>query len=99
MEDGLIYYTATAGADKVVTAKPAILRKIIVGEDVSNAVIEISNHKTDGDGDVQIYLSGSNLATKNGAVFEVNGAFSKGITMDLTNQTNVTIIYSPMGIA
>ncbi len=94
MRDGQIYYTATAGANKIVTAKPAYLHRIIVGKDVASSVIEVSDNASDGDGNVKVYLEGNAL----GGVHEVGSVFTNGVTMDITNQTNVTIIYSNLGL-
>jgi len=96
MSDNNITYTAAAAANVVVTAKPAILERIIFGADVGSAVVEVSDSATDGDGDVQIYASGSTLATSIGSL-EVGAVFAKGITMDLTNQTHVTVIWRNIG--
>ena len=94
LRDGQIYYTATAGADKIVTPKPAYVHRVIIGKDVGSSVVEISSHATDGDGNVQFYLEGNAL----GGVYEVGAVFQAGIAMDLTNQTNVIVIYSNLGM-
>lgn len=86
-----IYYTAAAGADKVVTAGPAVLERIIVGTDVGSSVIEVSDSVDDGDGNVKIYLGGSTLQGSH----DVSAIFRKGITADITNQTHVTFIWRP----
>ena len=82
-------YQATAAANVVVTAKPAILLRIIVGKDVGSSVVEVSDHASDGDGNVKIYLEGDTLK----GVYEINATFNTGICVDLTNQTNITFIY------
>lgn len=93
MRDGTLYYTATAGADKVVTTKPAFLQRVIIGADVSTSTVEVSDSKTDGDGNVKILLTGNSLK----GVYEINAVFANGITLDLTNQTQVTVVYSNLG--
>ena len=93
MKTGQTKYIATAGADKVITAQRAFLHRIIIGKDVSNAIVEISDHASDGDGDVQIYLSGSTLS----GVYEIGTEFNKGICADLTLQTNVTFVFENRG--
>jgi len=90
-------YQAAAGADVVVTAKPATLVRIIIGADVGSGVIEVSDHATDGDGNVKVYLAGSTLLTQTGGCVEVGANFPAGITADLTNQTNVTFVWRNMG--
>lgn len=94
MNDGTSKYIATAGADKVITAKPAFLERIIVGKSVGSSIVEVSNHATDGDGDVRVYLEGDTLI----GTYDIGCFFSKGICADLTNQTNVTFIFSNRGI-
>lgn len=89
-----IYYTAAAGADKIVTAGPAILERIIVGADVGTSVIEVSDSATDGDGNVKIYLAGNTLQ----GVYDVGAIFRKGITSDISNQTHVTFIWRPTSV-
>ena len=86
-----VTYQATAAADVIVSPIPSLLKRIIVGKDVASSVIEISDSKTDGDGDVKLYLEGDTL----GGTHEIDCLFGKGITMDLTNQTNVSIIWQP----
>lgn len=88
-----ITYQAAAAANVVVSADPCYLHKIIVGADVASAVIEVSDSATDGDGNVKVYAAGNTLMTSLGGEIEVNAKFAKGITADLTNQTNVTFIW------
>ena len=95
---GTTKYFAAAGANKVITTKPAKLLKILVGADVAASVIEVSNSATDGDGDVKLYFAGAALMTSLGGEVEVNASFPNGITADLTNQTNVTFVYINEGI-
>lgn len=90
-------YLVSAGADQVITAQRAFLHRIIIGKDVASSIIEVSDHASDGDGNVQIYLAGSTLLTSSGGVIEVGAEFNTGICVDLTNQTNVTFIYSNRG--
>ena len=90
-------YQAAAAADVVVKATAGRLHAIIIGADVSTSTIEVSDSATDGDGDVQILLTGNTLMTSTGGciTFGENGLeFDNGITADLTNQTNVTFVYS-----
>lgn len=95
--EGTIVYQAAAGANVVVTAKPARLLRIIIGADVGSAVVEVSDSAADGDGNVKIYLAGSTLMTSCGGIIEVNADFTNGICADLTNQTNVSFVYKNIG--
>lgn len=88
----MITYIAAAGTDKVISTKPAILERIIVGADVGSSIIEVSDSATDGDGDVKILLSGSALS----GVYEVRAEFRNGITADITLQSNVSFVWRPM---
>jgi len=96
MSDNNITYTAAAAANVVVTAKPAILESIVFGADVGSAVVEVSDSATDGDGNIQLYVAGDTLATSFGS-FHIGAVFAHGITMDLTNQTHVTVIWRNIG--
>lgn len=95
MQYGTYKYFATAGENKVISTQPAILHGIIIGADVSSSVIEVSDHASDGDGNVQIFLSGNTLHTTCKGYVPVNAHFTKGITADIANQTHVTFIWSP----
>lgn len=92
MKTGTLKYQAAAAANVVVCAGPALLIGIIIGANVGSSVVEISDSKTDGDGNVQIYLAGDTLLGD----YDINAVFPNGITADLTNQTNVTFIYQPL---
>ena len=83
-------YFATAGADKVIKASAGFLHAIIVGKAVASAVVEVSDHASDGDGNVKIYLAGDAIGPR---TYIVDAEFKNGISADLTNQTNVTFIY------
>lgn len=90
---GTYSYQATAGDNKVILAAPGFLYGIIIGKDVASAVIEVSDHASDGDGAIRVYLEGSTLMTSTGGYLPVNASFNTGISADLVNQTNVTFIY------
>jgi len=87
-------YFASAGADQVVKAGPGFLHAIVIGKYVSGGVIEVSDHASDGDGNVQIYLETAASDTGFPKTIIVDADFPIGITADLTaSQTNVTFIY------
>lgn len=88
-------YQAAAAANVVVSNGKAILERILIGADVASSVIEISDHASDGDGNVKIKYTGSALMTASGGVIEVGALFKNGITADLTNQTDVVFIWTP----
>lgn len=94
VEEGYnMLYQAAAAANVVVKATPGYLKGIIVGADVSTGTIEISDHASDGDGNVKILLTGSTLMTSSGGYVPIDAYFKVGITADLTNQTNITFLY------
>lgn len=80
-----------AGDDQVVITGKCILHRIIVGKDVTNGEIEVSDHATVGDADVKFHLVSSTMK----GTYEIGATFEKGITADLTNQTHVTFVVSP----
>lgn len=87
-------YQAAAAANVVVSATGAYLHKVIIGADVSTATVEISDSATDGDGNVKVLLTGNTLMTSTGGEVDIDVYFGQGIAADLTNQTNVTFIWS-----
>lgn len=91
MKVGTPTYLASAADNQIVSTGPCTLHKIIVGKDVASSVIEISDHVSDGDGNLIAKIEGS--ALKGVYVFEATCV--KGLTLDLANQTGVTVIWSP----
>ena len=83
-----ITYVAAAGADNVIKNKPGYLHAVVVGKDVNGGIIEVSNHASDGDGDVQVYLADPTPGT-----YLIQAEFSTGITVDMTTQTNCSFIF------
>ncbi|KXB08824.1 hypothetical protein AKJ59_00400 [candidate division MSBL1 archaeon SCGC-AAA385M02] len=83
-------YQAAAATNVVVKDSPGYLKAIIVGDAVTGSVIEVSDHASDGNGNVKIYLAGDTLGP---AVYPVEAQFDTGISCDITNQTHVTFIY------
>jgi len=82
-------YQAAAGANVVVKATPGFLHAIIIGKSVgAGAIVEISDHASDGDGSVQVYLEAPAVGT-----YLVDAMFAVGICADLTLQTNVTFVW------
>ncbi|KAB3541830.1 MAG: hypothetical protein C5617_009090, partial [ANME-2 cluster archaeon] len=78
-------YVAAAGANNVIKAAPGLLHSIVVGKDVSGGIIEVSDHATDGDGAIRVYLEDPAVGT-----YLIDAEFTTGITADITTQTNVT---------
>ncbi|MBW1860092.1 MAG: hypothetical protein JRI70_08475 [Deltaproteobacteria bacterium] len=83
-----ITYQAAAAANVIIKAAPGLLHAIIVGKDVTGGLIEVSDHATDGDGNVVIYLSDPPVGT-----YIVDAEFTAGIASDLTTQTNVSFVW------
>lgn len=83
-------YLAAAAVDHVTKASAGFLKAIVVGEAVAGGIIEVSDHASDGDGNVKLLLTGSHLGP---AVYPVDIDFSVGICSDITNQTHITFIY------
>ena len=91
-------YQAAAAADVVVSSGPAILKGIIIGADVAAGVLEVSDHASDGDGNVKIKITSATMLADTGGYLEVNALFKTGITVDMTNQTDCTFIWKPFGL-
>lgn len=82
-------YQAAAAANVVVSATPAFLHAIIIGKAVPNGILEVSNHASDGDGNVQIFIDTCTCPYHT----LVDAFFDVGICVDMTLQTNVTFIW------
>lgn len=95
---GTLKYLASAGDNQVVTAKPALLHRILIGADVAGGVIEVSDHASDGDATLIAKYTGAALMTATGGTIEVGAYCETGITLDLVNQTDVTVVWSPSGV-
>ena len=89
------YYQATADSDVVIKNKPGFLHAIIIGEWVTGGTIEVSDHATDGDGNVKIFLkAGATDASGFPKTVIVDAEFKVGITADVgASQTKVTFVY------
>ena len=82
-------YQAAAAENVVVKATQAFLHAIIIGKNVgAGAIVEVSDHATDGDGNVKVYLEAPAVGT-----YLVDAMFTVGICADLTLQTNVTFVW------
>ncbi len=81
-------YQAAAAANVIVKATPGLLHSIIVGKDVAGGIIEVSDHATDGDGEIRVYLEDPAVGT-----YLIDAEFTVGITADITTQTNVTFVW------
>jgi hypothetical protein len=82
-------YQAAAATNIVIKAVQGFLHAIIIGKSVgAGAIVEVSDHATDGDGNIQVYLEAPSVGT-----YLVDAMFTTGICADLTTQTNVTFIW------
>lgn len=96
-------YVAAAAANVVIKPSEGYLKGIILGGlPIADAIIEVSDHTTDGDGNVKVYAIGGDgtdalleqtLVDKHSGYIPVEAEFETGITADITNQTHVTFIY------
>ena len=83
-------YNVAGTVNHVVKAGAGFLHAILVGDSVASSIIEVSDHASDGDGAVVLYLAGDTLGP---ALYPVNMTMGTGISTDITNQTHVTFIY------
>lgn len=84
-----VKYQAAAGANVVVKATQGLLHSIIIGKSIgAGAIVEVSDHATDGNGNVKVYLEAPAVGT-----YLVDAFFGVGICADLTLQTNVAFIW------
>jgi hypothetical protein len=102
-DDYSYHYQAAAAANVVVKASAGYLKGIILGGlPVADAIIEVSDHASDGDGNVQIFAIGGDgtdalleqtLVDKHKGYIPVECYFATGICADIANQTHVTFIF------
>lgn len=84
-----ITYQATATPNVVIKDSPALLHSIIVGKDVgAGAIVEVSDHASDGDSNVKVYLEAPPVGT-----YPIGAKFDTGICIDLTLQTNIAVVW------
>lgn len=81
-------YVAGAGDDNVIKASAGVLVGIIVGKKVTGGIIEVSDHASDGDAAIKVYLEEADVG-----YYPVNTAFGTGISANITTQTNVTFVW------
>lgn len=88
-------YQAAASDDVVVKNKPGFLHAIIIGEWVSAGTIIVSDHATEGDQNIKIYLkAGATDASGFPKTIIVDAEFKVGITADIgASQTYVTFVF------
>lgn len=86
-------YTSGPTTDWVIKNSAGYLKSIIVGDAIANGGIEVSDHASDGDGAVKVHLLSNASIFIGPKTYDVNVAFSTGITADITTQTNVTMVY------
>ena len=88
-----ITYLDSEGDDQVISSLNCILHAILIGKDVASSVIEISDSKTDGDGNIIDVAEGNALMTANGGERVYDVECKKGLTLNLTSQTNVAVLW------
>lgn len=93
-DDYSLKYQAAAGANVVVKASAGYLKAIILGKWVTNGVLEVSDHASDGDGNIKIKITAA--ATNIDGfpkVIPVNASFAVGICADIVGFTDCTFIF------
>ena len=89
-----ITYRAAVGANVVIKASAGFLHAIILGKWVTGGTVEVSNHASDGDGAVKVFLqSGATDESGFPKTIIVDAEFDTGITADLIGTTNVSFIW------
>ena len=80
-------YQAGAAVNVVIADHPVFLHSIVIGKDDAGGIIEISDHATDGDGNVVLYIADPVVGT-----ILIDAMFNVGICCDITTQTHITFI-------
>jgi hypothetical protein len=89
---GILLYQAAPANNVVVSVGPSYLEGIIFGANNGSAQVQVSDHATDGDGNVKIQLNGDTLLTSTGGYMPINAHFDSGIVCDIVAQTQITFI-------
>jgi len=93
-DDYSYHYIAAPAADEVVKASAGFVHAIILGKWVTGGTVEVSDHASDGDGNVQVMLTaGATDESGFPKTIPVNAEFATGITVDTIGLTDVTIIF------
>ena len=88
------HYIAAPTADSVVKASAGFLHAIILGAWVTGGTVEVSDHASDGDGNVKIKLTaGATDESGFPKTVLVDSVFGTGITVDTIGLTDVTLLY------
>lgn len=83
-------YTSGPTTNWIVKGSAGFVHAVHVGAAVASSIIELSDHASDGDGNVVLYQASDTIGP---AVYPLNMTMGTGITLDLTNQTHVTVVY------
>lgn len=87
-------YVAAPAANTVVKSTSGKLVRIILGAWVTGGTVECSDHASDGDGNVKIFLTmGATDESGLPKSVEIGANFATGITCDTIGATQVTFIY------
>jgi len=81
-------YQEAVTTNLVIKATQGYLHAIIIGVDVTGGIVEVSDHASDGNGNIKVYLKDADVGT-----YLVDAMFTVGICADLTLQTNVTFVW------
>ena len=88
------HYIASPSANEVVKASAGFVHSIILGKWVTGGTVEVSDHASDGDGNVKVMLTaGATDESGFPKTVPINAVFSTGITVDTIGLTQVTIVY------
>lgn len=87
-------YVSAPTANTVVKSTAGKLVRIILGAWVTGGTVECSDHATDGDGNVKIFLTaGATDESGFPKSVDIGANFATGITCDTIGLTQVTFIY------
>ena len=93
-DDYSSHYIAAPAADEVVKASAGYVKSVTLGAWVTGGTIEISDHASDGDGNVKYFLqAGATDESGFPKTVPVGTKFATGITVDTIGLTHVTINY------
>ena len=88
------HYIASPVANEIIKAAPGFLHAIILGKWVTGGTIEVSDHVSDGDGNVKIKLTAGGTSERSfPKTILVDAEFDAGICVDVVGLMDITLIW------
>ena len=88
--DSIMSYVTTA-TNETISLGPGYLQRVIVGENVTSSLVEISDNVTDSSAETFFRISGNTLQ----GVYDIGASVASGIAATVSGMLNATFIFLP----